>query len=108
MLAGRTLQGIRPLEGIRAHDLHLPPIIGLGAEDRNLPISEPIGKGMFDDRSNLCLQTGISRVLHLHRNRHTARKYHRVPSYRKPRAPAQGFPSAEPPQAEYDRALWRY
>jgi len=66
MLASRTLQRIRSLEPIRAHNLHLPPVIGLGAKDRNAPISGPIGKHMFDDRSNLCLQSRISRVLHLH------------------------------------------
>jgi hypothetical protein len=38
---------------------------------------------VFDDRSNLCLQTSISRVLHFHRNCHTARKYHPVPRCRK-------------------------
>ncbi len=66
MLASRTLQRIRPLEGMRAHNLHLPPIIGLGAEDRNSPSPRFIGKHMFDDRSNLCLQTRISRLLHLY------------------------------------------
>ena len=86
MLASRTLEGIRPLKAIRAHNLHLPPVIGLGAKDRNSPNSGPIGQHMFDDRSNLSLQARISRLLHLHRNSHNARNYHRVPSYRKPRA----------------------
>ena len=37
------------------------------SNNANAPyISEPIGKHMFDDRSNLCLQTRISGVMHLH------------------------------------------
>jgi hypothetical protein len=66
MLASRTFQRIRPFEAIRAHNLHLPAVIALGTEDRNSPNSRPIGKHMFDDRSNFRLQTGISRVLQLH------------------------------------------
>jgi hypothetical protein len=71
MLASRTFQRIRPFEAIRAHNLHLPAVIALGTEDRNSPNSRPIGKHTFDDCSNFRLQTGISRVLHLHRNCHT-------------------------------------
>ena len=66
MLAGRPLQRIGPLEAIRAHNPQLPSVIGLGADNRNPPISHPIGEHMFDDRPNLCLQSGIARVLHFH------------------------------------------
>jgi|SRR5271170_7273085 len=66
MLASSTLQRIGPLEAVRADNLHFPPVIGLRPDDRNPPIPNPIGERMFDDRSNLCLQGGISRVLHLH------------------------------------------
>jgi hypothetical protein len=44
---------------------------------------------MFDDRSNFCLQTRISRVLHLHCHCHTARKYHPVPSCANPQQPCE-------------------
>src|SRR6267154_1884826 len=66
MLASRTFQRIRPLEAIGAGNLHFPSVVRLRPDNRNSPITEPIGKHMFDDRSNLCLETGISRVLHLH------------------------------------------
>ena len=66
MLASRTLQGIRPLEGVGTGDLHFPPVVGLRPDNRNPPVSEPIGKHVFDDCSHLCLLAGISRVLHLH------------------------------------------
>jgi len=108
MLAGSTLKRIGALEAIRAHNHQLPSVVRLRSNNRNSPISEPIGKHLFDDRSNLCLQSRICRVLHLHRNCHTARKYHPVPRRRKspntlPRIPPTGLL-----QAEYDLDLWRY
>jgi len=66
MLAGRTLERIASLEAVGANNLHLPSVVRLRPDDRNPPISEPICKHMFDDRSNFCLQTRISCVLHLH------------------------------------------
>ena len=66
MLASRTLQRIAAFETIRAGNVHFPSVIRLRADNRNSPIAEPIGQHMFDDRSNLCLQTRISRVLHFH------------------------------------------
>jgi hypothetical protein len=55
MLASRTFQRVRPLEAIRAHNLHLPPVIALGTEDRNSPNSRPIGKHMFEiARTSAC------------------------------------------------------
>lgn len=49
-----------------AHNLHFPPVIGLRADNRNSPISDPIDKHMFDDRSNPCLETRVSGVLHFY------------------------------------------
>ncbi len=73
MFVSRTLQRVRPFEGIRPNNLHLPSVIGLRTHNRNPPISGPVGKHMFDDRSNICLQTRIPRMLHLDRNCHTAK-----------------------------------
>ena len=66
MLAGGAFQRIRALERIGTNNLHLPPIIRLRSDDRNPPVPGPIREHMFDDRSNLCWQTRISRVLHPH------------------------------------------
>ena len=66
MFPRRPFQRIRPLKSIGPHNLHLPSIIRLGAHNRNPPITTPIGQDMFDDGSNICLQTRIPRVLHLH------------------------------------------
>jgi serine/threonine protein kinase len=43
------------------------------ADNRNPPVARPMGKNMFDDRSDIRLQTGISGMLHLHRDCHTAK-----------------------------------
>jgi hypothetical protein len=66
VFVSRTLERIRPLEGVRPDDLHLPAVIRLGADDRNPPISSPIGKHMLNHRRNFPWLGGITRVLHLH------------------------------------------
>jgi len=96
MLPGSSFQSIRTFECLGTEDLHLPPVIRLRADGRNPPVPGPIRKHMFDDRSYLC-QTRISRVLHLHRNCHTARKYHHASHSRKPRATrARILPQSRP------------
>jgi hypothetical protein len=38
VLSGGALQRVRPLERVRPRDPHLPPIIGLKADNQNPPI----------------------------------------------------------------------
>src|SRR5260370_28114167 len=41
VLAGGAFERIRPLEGIGASNLHLPPVIRLRPDDRDPPIPSP-------------------------------------------------------------------
>jgi hypothetical protein len=91
MFPGRTFQRIRALEAVGACNLHLPTVVSLGSNNRKPPIAEPIGKHVFDDRANLCLQSRTSRVLHLHRNCHTAENITVFPDAANPVTPCRGF-----------------
>jgi hypothetical protein len=60
---------------------------------------------MFDDRSNSRLQTRVSRVLHLHRNRHSAKDISanlRPANLVLPRE----ISATDSRRTAYDRALW--
>ena len=106
MLASSTLLRIGPLEGIRAQNLHLPSVVRLRSDNRNPPIPEPIGKRMFDDRSNL---------LPAEQNLPCAAFPLKLPYCPKISLCSQlsqtpchyaRILSAEPPNPEYDRGLW--
>jgi hypothetical protein len=91
MLARGAFKRVRPLEGIGTSDLHFPPVIRLRAEDRNTPIPGPIRKGMFNDGHNLRPhRRHAARVMHLHRNCHTAK------NITAPAAPANPAPAVTP------------
>ena len=79
MFARSALQRIRPLKTTGTGNLHLPPVIRLGAHNRNLPISRTISKHMLNDCHNLRPQRRVSRVMHLHQNCHT-KSLRRAPS----------------------------
>src|SRR5579864_1013603 len=66
VLPGGALQRVRPLEGVRPRDPHLPPVITLGADDQNSPVPRPVRAHVLDERRDLPQRYGVPRVVHLH------------------------------------------
>src|SRR5438034_5764088 len=70
MLPRTSFERIRSLKAVGSRNLHVPSVIGLRSDNRNPPISRPVGNHMFDDYSNVRLQIRITRILHLHHHSH--------------------------------------